>query len=114
MIIFATFIFYGEQTGEHFDDDLEEWYYNDDYLGGARSGFQSIPHSMYWAVGKTSPFLFYFYFFLLPLCDSHWISVTMGTVGYGDIFPVTPLGKFIAAVTMLVGVMVKYHLLRFS
>ena len=43
------------------------------------SGFTSIPTSMYWAV------------------------VTMTTVGYGDIAPVTPLGKFIAGMMMLFG-----------
>lgn len=41
--------------------------------------FTSIPQSMYWAV------------------------VTMTTVGYGDVTPVTPLGKFLAALMMLIG-----------
>ncbi|MEQ8849649.1 ion transporter [Botrimarina sp.] len=43
------------------------------------SGFDDIPTSVYWAI------------------------VTMTTVGYGDIAPVTPLGKFVAALTMLFG-----------
>ncbi|MEJ2541898.1 MAG: ion transporter [Gemmatimonadota bacterium] len=43
------------------------------------SGFTSIPISMYWAV------------------------VTLTTVGYGDVAPVTPLGQFMAAVIMVVG-----------
>tara|TARA_R110002074_G_scaffold239136_1_gene410992 strand:- start:312 stop:1163 length:852 start_codon:yes stop_codon:yes gene_type:complete len=43
------------------------------------SGFDSIPESMYWAI------------------------VTMTTVGYGDIAPVTPLGKFLAAIIMILG-----------
>lgn len=42
-------------------------------------GFSSIPDSIYWAI------------------------VTITTVGYGDISPVTPLGKFIASVIMLLG-----------
>ncbi|MCA9284337.1 MAG: ion transporter [Phycisphaerales bacterium] len=46
---------------------------------GDASGFTSIPRSMYWAV------------------------VTMTTVGYGDIAPVTPLGQFIAALMMILG-----------
>ena len=43
------------------------------------SGFDNIPVSVYWAV------------------------VTMTTVGYGDIAPVTPLGKGLAALVMLFG-----------
>lgn len=45
----------------------------------AESGFDDIPTSVYWAI------------------------VTMTTVGYGDIAPVTPLGKTIAALIMLLG-----------
>jgi len=46
---------------------------------GEASGFTSIPRSMYWAI------------------------VTVTTVGYGDIAPVTPLGQAIAAVAMILG-----------
>jgi len=41
--------------------------------------FSSIPRAMYWAV------------------------VTMTTVGYGDVVPATPLGKFVASIVMLLG-----------
>lgn len=44
-----------------------------------KNGFESIPDSIYWAV------------------------VTITTVGYGDISPVTSLGKFIASLIMLIG-----------
>jgi len=47
--------------------------------GRAGSGFDDIPTSVYWAI------------------------VTMTTVGYGDIAPVTAVGKFIAALIMLFG-----------
>ncbi len=47
--------------------------------GGSNSGFDSIPRSIYWAI------------------------VTMTTVGYGDISPVTEFGQFIAAVVMIMG-----------
>ena len=46
---------------------------------GENSGFTSIPQSIYWAI------------------------VTITTVGYGDIAPVTVLGKMIASVAMLTG-----------
>lgn len=46
---------------------------------GPENGFFSIPESIYWAI------------------------VTLTTVGYGDISPVTPLGKAIATLVMLIG-----------
>lgn len=46
---------------------------------GAASGFTNIPKSVYWCI------------------------VTLTTVGFGDIAPVTPLGQFIAAVIMVMG-----------
>jgi len=46
---------------------------------GHRDGFESIPQSIYWAV------------------------VTVTTVGYGDVSPGTPLGKFLSILLMLAG-----------
>lgn len=46
---------------------------------GEDSGFTSIPRSVYWAI------------------------VTLTTVGYGDIAPITPLGQFIASFIMIMG-----------
>jgi voltage-gated potassium channel len=46
---------------------------------GHREGFESIPQSIYWAV------------------------VTVTTVGYGDVSPGTPLGKFFSILLMLAG-----------
>lgn len=46
---------------------------------GHREGFESIPQSVYWAV------------------------VTVTTVGYGDVSPGTPLGKFLSVLLMLAG-----------
>jgi len=46
---------------------------------GEKNGFVSIPRSVYWCI------------------------VTLTTVGYGDISPVTPLGQFIASIIMIMG-----------
>ena len=48
-------------------------------IEGERSGFTSIPVGIYWAV------------------------VTITTVGYGDVAPVTTLGRFVASLVMLLG-----------
>lgn len=46
---------------------------------GPENGFTSIPTSIYWAI------------------------VTLTTVGFGDITPLTPLGRFIASIIMILG-----------
>ena len=48
-------------------------------IEGEESGFRNIPVSVYWCI------------------------VTLTTVGYGDIAPITPLGQFIAAIIMIMG-----------
>lgn len=48
-------------------------------IEGEEGGFTSIPTGIYWAI------------------------VTLTTVGYGDISPITPLGQFIASVVMVLG-----------
>ena len=48
-------------------------------IEGGKNGFTSIPQSVYWAV------------------------VTITTVGYGDISPATPIGKFLSIIVMLCG-----------
>lgn len=48
-------------------------------LEGPENGFENIPVSVYWAI------------------------VTVTTVGYGDVVPVTPAGRAISAIAMLVG-----------
>lgn len=48
-------------------------------IEGGKNGFESIPESIYWAI------------------------VTMTTVGYGDIAPVTAVGKMLASMVMIIG-----------
>ncbi len=48
-------------------------------IEGETSGFSNIPTSIYWCI------------------------VTLTTVGFGDITPVTPLGQFLAAIIMIMG-----------
>lgn len=48
-------------------------------IEGAESGFTSIPVSMYWCI------------------------VTLTTVGFGDIHPITPLGQALASLIMILG-----------
>lgn len=48
-------------------------------IEGGESGFTSIPQSIYWAV------------------------VTITTVGYGDVAPITTVGKFLAGIMMILG-----------
>ncbi len=48
-------------------------------IEGGNNGFTDIPTSIYWAI------------------------VTLTTVGFGDIAPVTPLGQFVASLIMILG-----------
>lgn len=48
-------------------------------IEGKSNGFTSIPRSIYWAI------------------------VTLTTVGFGDISPVTPLGQFVSSIIMIMG-----------
>ncbi len=48
-------------------------------IEGDESGFTSIPRAVYWCI------------------------VTLTTVGFGDIAPITPLGQFIASLIMILG-----------
>lgn len=77
IMISGTVVFYAEQSGSVFDRESSQWVLDD----GTVSSFQSIPISLWWAV------------------------VTIATVGYGDMYPQTPLGKLAGAVVILVGVL---------
>jgi len=80
LVVFSSGIYYFERGTW---DEAEGKYYRDDPITGVResdqSPFQSIPQSFWWCI------------------------VTLTTVGYGDMFPYTDLGKVFAVITMLVG-----------
>ena len=85
LIVFSSAIYYMERGTW---DATKNYYYRSPdvyYWGGglpegnAPSPFQSIPHSFWWCM------------------------VTLTTVGYGDVVPVTYLGQLVGAITMLVG-----------
>lgn len=76
LLVFSTLIFYAE-SGTW--DSVRQQYVRSD---GQPSPFESIPRSMWWCL------------------------VTMTTVGYGDMVPITPVGYAIAAATMLCGLII--------
>jgi len=56
--------------------------YSFEQSGAYKADFESIPRTFWWAL------------------------VTMTTVGYGDIAPITPLGRFVAVFTMFSGIII--------
>ena len=78
MVVFSSAMYFAEQTESYYDPQIGLWM----RANGLPSPYQSIFHTMWWCV------------------------VTMTTVGYGDDVPLSPLGKVVAAITMLCGVFV--------
>jgi len=79
MVLFSTGIFYAEQIGETFDPVNQVWIRNTD---GSISPFQSVISTFWWCI------------------------ITVTTVGYGDTYPVTWLGKMIAGTAAITGILV--------
>eukprot|EP01062_Namystynia_karyoxenos_P020135 TRINITY_DN1761_c0_g1_i2.p1 TRINITY_DN1761_c0_g1~~TRINITY_DN1761_c0_g1_i2.p1 ORF type:complete len:832 (+),score=278.62 TRINITY_DN1761_c0_g1_i2:87-2498(+) len=86
--IASTFYFYAELHQSHYDFSIDKWVRNNDSEYGDPGQpvpLQSVPECLWWAI------------------------VTLTTVGYGDFSPVTPPGKAVASVVMIVS-MVLYAL----
>mmetsp|Transcript_6658 Transcript_6658/g.21558 ORF Transcript_6658/g.21558 Transcript_6658/m.21558 type:complete len:491 (-) Transcript_6658:1071-2543(-) len=81
LVLFASMEFYAEQTVSSFDPVTRKWIYTPEY-GGTESNFQSVPDAMWWCL------------------------VTLTTVGYGDQVPVSPLGKAVASLAIVSGLLV--------
>lgn len=76
IIFFGTCVYYAEISWCN-QDQYGNWIYFRGDLIGEITVFQSIPRSMWWCL------------------------VTLTTVGYGDMFPVTVAGKIVASITMI-------------
>lgn len=78
-LVFGSLVFYAENlTYCTFDEQQQVWLYD----SGDASPFQSVLDAAWWAV------------------------VTLSTVGYGDAFPISPLGRVVAVITILAGLLV--------
>eukprot|EP00759_Apiculatamorpha_spiralis_P007625 PhF_6_TR14887/c0_g1_i1/m.23202 len=75
-IVFSSIMFIAEQDTQKFNVEDLIWIRDD----GTVSPYQSIIHSCWWCI------------------------VTMTTIGYGDVVPISAFGKCVAAVTMYAGV----------
>ncbi|KNC86507.1 hypothetical protein SARC_01337 [Sphaeroforma arctica JP610] len=80
-VFYSTLIFYAETAGCDLDEN-GMWVYVRGDAVGEETYFQNIPVSFWWCI------------------------VTLTTVGYGDSFPVTNLGRMVAAITMVSAIVV--------
>jgi len=80
LVLFSTIIYFfeGPRLGSTYDPTRKQWVRVD----GSPSPFESIPASMWWCL------------------------VTMTTVGYGDVYPVTFIGQLTAMLVMFWGLVV--------
>ena len=80
LVLFSTIISFleGPRLGSTYDPTRKQWVRVD----GSPSPFESIPASMWWCL------------------------VTMTTVGYGDVYPVTFIGQLTAMLVMFWGLVV--------
>ena len=81
VVLFSSVIYYAER-GEWDEMNKVFMRFNPIINENTISPYQSIPDSFWWCI------------------------VTMTTVGYGDVYPVTPAGRFIAALASLSGILV--------
>ncbi|KAJ3434834.1 voltage-gated potassium channel [Anaeramoeba flamelloides] len=79
IIVFSSVIYFCELSGQTLDKERNVWVRD---IDGSDSPFQSIPHSFWWSV------------------------VTLSTVGYGDAYPVTNIGKLFAGLFSVLSIII--------
>jgi len=82
VVLFGALMFYVETSFCTLDPEDLVWKYSIDGFEGVPTNFQNVPVSMWWAV------------------------VTVTTVGYGDIAPISAAGRVVAVVSMLCALVV--------
>eukprot|EP01062_Namystynia_karyoxenos_P047566 TRINITY_DN3594_c0_g2_i1.p2 TRINITY_DN3594_c0_g2~~TRINITY_DN3594_c0_g2_i1.p2 ORF type:complete len:571 (+),score=174.52 TRINITY_DN3594_c0_g2_i1:168-1880(+) len=83
MVLFGSGIFFAEQQAADFDEDERKWVRKKEYGGPAvEHKLNSIPSGFWWCL------------------------VTLTTVGYGDMYPVTLGGYLVGTVAMLAGLLI--------
>ena len=83
VVLFGSGIFYAEQGAAYFHETNRTWVRKDGFGGPlVKHHFQSIPDSFWWCL------------------------VTVTTVGYGDMYPVTFPGYLVGAAAMLTGLLI--------
>mmetsp|Transcript_42677 Transcript_42677/g.166625 ORF Transcript_42677/g.166625 Transcript_42677/m.166625 type:complete len:357 (+) Transcript_42677:229-1299(+) len=82
VILFGAMMFYIETLFCELDQDTLKYVYTTGDNAGEETLYQNIPASMWWAI------------------------VTVTTVGYGDMFPVTWAGRLVAVATMVTAIVV--------
>jgi len=83
VVCWSTVLYYVERESCLWNETDKHWFRDGGYKdSGKRCMFQSVVDTFWWAI------------------------VTLTTVGYGDVHPVTGPGKFVASLTMMMGVLV--------
>eukprot|EP01065_Artemidia_motanka_P019940 TRINITY_DN2385_c0_g1_i1.p1 TRINITY_DN2385_c0_g1~~TRINITY_DN2385_c0_g1_i1.p1 ORF type:complete len:601 (+),score=172.85 TRINITY_DN2385_c0_g1_i1:156-1958(+) len=90
IVFYSSLMYFVERRDSNFDPAPSPGYPNGKWVRNSTTladhgrpiFFQSIPDTMWWGLA------------------------TVTTVGYGDVYPITPEGKFIASLTMVTGILV--------
>mmetsp|Transcript_27544 Transcript_27544/g.74959 ORF Transcript_27544/g.74959 Transcript_27544/m.74959 type:complete len:1411 (-) Transcript_27544:248-4480(-) len=100
-VLFGSVIFFAEKGEFTVNKNYPQgaWLRYDEYRQPPEDGAERDEHGRYVDFYVESPFRSIPYAF-------YWTIVTGTTVGYGDMYPLTGLGKFLSVVTMTGGILV--------